>query len=195
MISAAAHKCRPGALAAFASASSLALLAALVASPGAAPAMAKNGCPEAQTPAAELPVKTLRKSIVCLINKQRGKADLKRLHRNRELRKVGQRHVELMVEEDCLGHECPGEATLETRIRQSGYLDGASHWKFAENTGCSISTKAMLRHWLRSGFHRQNMLEPKFRDVGVGVAQGAPDSGGCKTDFATFTVVFGAREF
>ncbi len=171
----------------------LASLAALALAPDGAIAGPK-ACRDARTPAAELEPRTLRKSLVCVINKARVKRDIEKLDRSKPLKKVAQSHAEVMVEEDCLGHTCPGEATLEERIRKSGYPDGARRWKYAENTGCALTVKAMLRHWLATSFHRHNLLNPEFRDIGAGAAQGAPPSGGCETNFATFTVVFGKRE-
>jgi uncharacterized protein YkwD len=99
-----------------------------------------------------------------------------------------------MVADDCLDHTCPGEAPLERRIRKSGYPDRAGRWRYASNTGCAISARAMVRRWLRSDFHRENVLKPRFRDIGAGVERAAPESQGCESNFATFSVVFGWRE-
>jgi uncharacterized protein YkwD len=157
-------------------------------------AAAKQGCRAAKTPAVELSSKTLRRSLTCLIERQRARRDLRELEPKGSLKRVAQAHAELMVEQGCLDHTCPGEQPLEQRIRQSGYPRGARHWRYGSSTGCAVSAKGMLRSWLRSDFHRENVLERKFRDLGVGVEQAAPESKGCQSDFATFAVVFGRRE-
>ena len=99
-----------------------------------------------------------------------------------------------MVADDCLDHTCPGERPLEQRVRRAAIPTAPTGGGTRSNTGCAVSAKAMLRRWLRSEFHRENVLEPRYRDVGVGVERTAPESKGCESDFATFAVVFGRRQ-
>ena len=112
---------------------------------------------------------------------------------NSSLQKAAQRHTKTMVATDCLAHRCPGEVDLDTRLEQAGYFDGAQKWRFAENTGCGLSTEAMVGNWMASVYHRVNILDPEFDDVGVGVSKKAVD-GRCKRKYGTFTVVFGTRD-
>ena len=81
----------------------------------------------------------LQRSVRCLINEERGKRDLGRLARDKDLQEVGLAHSEVMVETNCLAHQCAGEEDLETRLREAGYFDDAEMWQFAENTGCALS--------------------------------------------------------
>ena len=97
-----------------------------------------------------------------------------------------------MVETDCLAHRCPGEADLESRLRRAGYFAGASSWRYAENTGCGASAEAMVASWMERSYHRINILDQDFREVGVGVSQERVD-GRCEQGYATFAVVFGRR--
>ena len=184
----------PGAFAALAFTLPLAAPLALAAQPDATAAGAKRGCRAAEAPAAELSAKALRRSFTCVINKERSSRERHELEENASLKRVAKRHAERMVADECLGHTCPGERPLEQRVRRSGYPDGADRWRFASNTGCADSAKAMLRSWLHSEFHRENVLDPRFRDLGVGVERTAPESQGCESDFATFAVVFGRRQ-
>jgi uncharacterized protein YkwD len=50
---------------------------------------------------------------------------------------------------------------------------------------------AVFEGWMNSAPHRANILDPGFRDVGVGVARGYPM--GANAGSATYTVDFGAR--
>jgi uncharacterized protein YkwD len=150
-------------------------------------------CANAEAPAQGLERKALRKALACLINKERKQRDLVRLGKSRQLQKAAQRHTNVMVKTDCLLHECPGEASIDQRIRRTGYLDGARHWAYAENTGCALTAKAMVGRWMDSDFHRGNLLRRKFRDLGVGVSE-KPVAGECKPDYATFTAVFAWRK-
>ena len=132
----------------------------------------KTGCPGAGEPAAQRSVKELQRSIRCLINEERGKRDLGRLARDKDLQEVGLAHSEVMVETNCLAHQCAGEEDLETRLREAGYFDGAEMWQFAENTGCALSAEAMVANWMATRFHRVNILERRFHEIGVGAVEG-----------------------
>ena len=115
--------------------------------------------------------RTLRKSIRCLINEERAVHGFGKLLRNESLQKAAQRHTKAMVAADCLAHRCGDEPNLETRLRQAGYFDGVKAWRYAENTGCGESAEAMVANWLASLYHRVNILDPDFEDIGVGVSQ------------------------
>jgi uncharacterized protein YkwD len=176
----------------------IALLALLVLAvrPGDAPAAAaaqqRGHCALGDRPASELTVRELRKSVICLINRQRERRDTRGLSRSHKLQKAAQKHTKVIVETDCFAHQCPGEPELEERLRRVGYFDGASRWGFAESTGCAESASAMVGNWLDIRFHRMNLLGREFQDVGIGAAQGGPENR-CKKGFATFTAVFGWR--
>ncbi len=154
---------------------------------------AASACANADRPADEATTKQLRKAVRCLINKQRVRVGAGKLAKHPGLRKAAQRHAKVMVAEACLAHECGDEADLETRIRQTGYLDGAKAWKFAENTGCGASAEAMVANWVASREHRLNLLTKRFRELGVGVV-GDPVKGECRAGYATFVVVLGWRK-
>jgi uncharacterized protein YkwD len=188
----AAH--RFGMLAAVAAllAATLVATLALLASPRVEAASAAS-CANAEAPAQGLERKPLRKALACLINKVRKQRDLVKMGKSRQLQKAAQRHTNVMVKTDCLLHQCPGEASIEQRIRRTGYLDGVRHWAYAENTGCAVTAKAMVARWMDSDFHRGNLLRRKFRDLGVGVSE-KPVASECKADYATFTAVFAWRK-
>lgn len=150
-------------------------------------------CPGAETLAVDTTVKEMRGSIRCRINEERATHGLGRVVIDRRLRKAANRHVKAMVATDCLAHKCPGEPSLERRIKKSGYLEGAEAYQYAENTGCGESVEEMMDSWLTSKFHRINLLNKAFDDVGIGIAQEAV-KGSCRKGFATFAVVFGHRE-
>ncbi len=157
-------------------------------------AAARSGpaCGLAPVPAADSAVKNLRKSIRCLINEERAVHGFGKLARNSPLQKAAQRHAKVMVHTGCLAHRCPNELSLEARLRQAGYFDGAESWRYAENTGCGASAEAMVANWMASVYHRVNILDPEFREVGIGVSK-KKVAGRCQKKYATFAVVFGER--
>ena len=172
-----------------------AVAAALLSAPasGAAPVTARGAaCKGADAPAAETSSKKLRKSIRCLINTERAVHGFGKLARRHALQKAGQVHAKTMVATDCLAHRCQGEDDLETRLQRAGYFEGAESWQFAENTGCGLSAQAMVDGWMDVRFHRINILDKDFDDIGVGVVHKRVEAK-CDPGFATFAVVFGHR--
>ena len=171
----------------------IALLAAFATAEPVASKSSGEACPGADTLSVDTTVKALRTSLRCRINEERAIHGTGRLLIDRSLRTAATRHVKTMVATDCLAHKCPGEPNLDTRIRNSGYADGADSYQYAENTGCGQSADAMVEVWLDSTFHRLNLLDESYEDIGVGVSQ-ETIKGRCGKGFATFAVVFGHRE-
>jgi uncharacterized protein YkwD len=62
----------------------------------------------------------------------------------------------------------------------------------AWGTGNLGTAAKIQRAWMASPGHRANILRRQFREIGIGIAVGAPvDAGGL--DGATFTADFGVR--
>ncbi len=155
-------------------------------------ASASAGCPDAGLPAADSTTQALKTAVRCRINEERTSRGIAKVSIDSRLGKASQRHVKTMVKTRCLAHRCPGEDDLETRIRRAGYLDGAQSWRYAEDTGCGLSADAMVASWMATQFHRINLLEPRYKDLGIGVSRHRV-KGRCKKGYATFAVVFGSR--
>jgi uncharacterized protein YkwD len=149
-------------------------------------------CELASVPATDSSPRDLRRSIRCLVNVERAVHGVGKLDKSQALKTASQRHVKTMVETRCLAHRCPDEDDLETRLERAGYFDGAESWRYAENTGCGESARAMVANWLHVVYHRINILDPDFHDIGVGVSQDRVP-GRCEKGFATFAVVFADR--
>jgi uncharacterized protein YkwD len=170
----------------------LAALALFAAGPGAPEAMAAK-CANAQATIDEASVKQLRKALVCLINDKRRDRNRRKLDDNGKLTKAAKRHNNTMLRKDCWRHKCKGEPRLERRIRKTGYLDGATRWFYAENFGCAPTPRRMLRAWMRSTFHKNNILNRRYKDVGAAAAKELVPSSPCEGDRVTYTVVFAGR--
>jgi uncharacterized protein YkwD len=167
------------------------LVALLAAGPGASSAIAGQ-CANADATPAEATVGELRNAIVCLINDKRRDRDKRRLDKNAKLKDAAVRHNRTMLRENCWRHKCPGEPTLQKRLRRSGYLDGASSWAYAENFGCAQTPQGMLNAWMDSRFHRKNILG-SYEDIGAAAAKEVVPSSPCGSDRATYTVVLASR--
>jgi len=151
-----------------------------------------QACQGADRPAERSTPAQLRRSIRCLVNLERAVRGRSKLARDRSMQKASQKHAVVMVEEQCLAHSCGDEPRLPDRVRRSGYLDGADAWQVAESTGCGVTAQAMVKNWMADTYHRINILEKDFADIGVGVVQ-EPIKRRCAKDFATFAVIFGWR--
>ena len=176
----------------------LALLGAALATAGlaaapTAPVAVAGGCPNADAKPGKLSTSEARKAVRCLINKRRANAGLPSLDRHRDLQKSAQRHNNRMHGTGCFAHQCPGEGSLDTRIRSTGYLNGADRWKYAENVGWGRKKRGspanVVKAWMHSSGHRANILSNDFRDLGVGFDDGTPNSK--RATGGIFTVDFG----
>ncbi len=152
-----------------------------------------SACKNADEPAVGVSVARVREAFRCLVNERRAVRGAKPVGENKALQEAAQSHTVQMVKEGCLAHRCGNEPNLEQRVRRSGYLTGASRWQYAENTGCGLSAQAMVDNWMASQFHRVNVLEKNYRDVGIGVVK-KRTPGQCKVGYSTFTLVFAFRE-
>jgi uncharacterized protein YkwD len=178
------------ALVALAAALSVALLAFAL-QPGIAPAVA--ACRHAGAHPHEVGLPKLRRAITCLVNHRRARHDRRPLDKNKRLKLAAQRHTETMLAQDCFRHRCADEPGLNHRVKKTGYTRGWDAFQFAENLGYDNTPRQMVRRWIRSKFNRRNILDPDFRDIGVGVGWGTPVATLDDSKFETYTVVFGWR--
>lgn len=139
----------------------------------------------------------LRAATLCLLNQERSKRGLKALARNPQLEKAAQNYTRAMVREGFFDHVGPGGSTLLSRVRRgTRYLKGARRYALGENIAWGSSTYATpqetVQSWMESAGHRANILNRKFKHIGVGVVAGAPeDAQGMPA--STFTTDFGYR--
>jgi uncharacterized protein YkwD len=156
---------------------------------------AAGGCAHATDTHADASLKQLTDATICLINRERSQRDRRRLDESAKLKEAAARHTSVMLRTDCLDHTCPGERGLRKRIKKTGYLKGATRRRFAESTGCKNTPRGMVEAWMARRFHRRNLLERSYRDVGTGLGRGSPNVGGCKgnPDLTTFTVLVAFR--
>lgn len=133
------------------------------------------------------------RAVLCLLNRERVRRHLAPLRRDRRLAIAARSHSRAMVARGVFSHDGPF-GDVVARLRRAGYIRGGGGWAVGENIawgGGPLATPAsIMRGWMGSPGHRANMLSPSFRDVGVGVALGAPGTGG---GGATYTQDFGVR--
>jgi uncharacterized protein YkwD len=155
---------------------------------------AKAPCGDAGLAPRQLNLHQMRSSVLCLLNRIRTHYDLHPLAYNKALRTSASAHSVSMVLHGYFAHEGPG-GSMDHRISRAGYLASGGQFVIGEDIGGGGgllgSPIAVVRDWMHSPPHRRNILDPQFRDAGVGVARGFPFGGGNRA--ATYTVDFGAR--
>ena len=146
-------------------------------------------CPDANTPAPLITSDQLEVSITCLINEQRTSRGIGAVTENDDLAAAADGHSREMVDRGYFDHTSPAGSTFVDRIQNAGYLSGVRTWTVGENlawgTGPLSSAQSLVTSWMNSPPHRQNLLNPDFRELGVGAVSGTPLS---SRDITGFTV-------
>ncbi len=100
-----------------------------------------------------------------------------------------------MAARNYFSHTSLDGSSFVDRIRRAGYLRGARGWALGENiawgSGGLASPRAIGRAWMQSPGHRANILSASYRELGVGIAAGAPVAGAAAG--ATYATSFGTR--
>ena len=171
----------------------------VVALPSAAADAAKRkrtgGCSHTGVQPAAGNLADVRAAVLCLHNRQRAARGLPPLRENAKLRRAAEGHSGNMVADRFFAHESPAGADMTDRILRTGYARGQT-WSLGENIawGTDVLGPAaeVQRAWMESPGHRMNILRPHFREIGIGIAVGAPVVAG-GLDGATYTADFGVR--
>jgi uncharacterized protein YkwD len=143
----------------------------------------------------QAPTVRLGRAAVCLLNRRRIARGMPRLRINRRLSRAARRHTRDMVRRRYFGHTSPRGVDMLDRVRRTGYLHGPFSWTVGENIAWGArhrgSPRAVVGAWMRSPAHRHNILNPGFREMGIGVVAAAPRRLGMPA--ATYTTMFGLR--
>ena len=139
----------------------------------------------------------IRSATLCLLNAQRRAYGLRPVRANSRLRRAAAGYARMMVRDRFFAHEGPDGSTPVSRIKHTHYLDRARAWTIGENlawgTGSFATPRSTVRAWMHSPGHRANILNGAFREIGIGVATGAPVQVDAASAGATYATDFGAR--
>jgi uncharacterized protein YkwD len=146
------------------------------------------------TPGSEESESEFERATACAINEERDGRGLARVERTVGLDRVAKRYVRDMVARGFFAHVSPDGADLLDRVRTSRYLRGRPGFRIAEvlawGAGELASPRAIVRAWLESRGHAQIIVGATYRDVGIAVAAGVPQSDAAG---ATYAVIFARR--
>src|SRR5438552_3254459 len=109
------------------------LTALLAGAASPAPAGAASApCAGAGRPAQALTSAAGRSAVICLVDRERRRHGLRPYRRARGLERAAQAHSADMVHRRFFDHVAPGGSTPASRVRRTGWLDGAEAWSLGE---------------------------------------------------------------
>lgn len=118
--------------------------------------------------------------VLARINQARQEQGLAPLARNPQLDAAAQAHADDMLRSGSgIGHRGSDGSRYQQRIARAGYSSGV----VGENWASYRSLDNIFDFWLNDAPHRQNILNRKFTQVGIGVAQRANGGLVVVTDF------------
>jgi uncharacterized protein YkwD len=164
-----------------------------------APAGAAQGagqCPGSMDiPASTGAMATAAGSTVCLVNVERTSRGVPALRRDGDLAQAARGHAADMSRHNYFSHVSPSGDTLGDRLRHAGYGRAGDGWRAGEDlgwgTGDRATPNALVDAWLESSEHRRILLSGTYREIGMGVAGGAPQQAGPGLPGATYAMDLG----
>jgi uncharacterized protein YkwD len=153
------------------------LAACVLAAPAPAPA-ATPSCPGAGAMPLTVSRQAFETTILCMLNRERTSRGLVPLRIDPKLDALSLGHSVSMRQLGYFEHDDPNGSTLTDRILGSGYARGARRWLAGENIAWGErelgTPQSLMTAWMNSPPHRADILEPRFREIGVGVDWGSP---------------------
>jgi uncharacterized protein YkwD len=141
-------------------------------------------------------LKALQLDVVARINAQRTARGLRPLRVSRGLTAAASYHSREMGVRGFFEHESVNGAPFWKRIERF-YPMGRGSWSVGENIFWETpdtSAASAVREWMASPPHRQNILAPEWREIGIGAVHLASARGAYGGHSVTIvTADFGAR--
>ena len=143
------------------------------------------------------PAAQLQSALLAQINGFRSRHGLVRLKVSRPLTGVADRHSAQMAKLGFFSHNSANGQSFMQRLRRAYSPRGFRSWSVGENLvwgGPDIGAARAFRLWLSSPPHRANLLNARWREIGLGAVHSASAPGVYGGGSATIvTADFGAR--
>jgi uncharacterized protein YkwD len=115
----------------------------------------------------EIKLSREEEAIVELTNKERAREKLPPLKVNARLLKCAREHSENMARQMKMDHVLDGKEPKD-RVREAGY----AFMNMGENVAYGQRTPVdVLKSWMNSNGHRENILRAEFTEIGVAVSR------------------------
>lgn len=154
------------------------------------------GCASSSADPHAVAYTSARNATLCLLNRERRKRGLRSLRYNRRLATAASRHAKDMARRGYFSHDSLDGRDFVDRIMRTRYIRGRrGGWSLGENmawgSGELATPRSIVRAWMRSPGHRRNILNRRFREIGVALVLSAPVRNQGRA--ATYVTEFGAR--
>lgn len=159
---------------------------------------ADRGCTRASVPAAAATLAQPDRSVLCLVNRERRARGLAALRASRTLARAARSHSRDMVARDYFSHVSRGGTGIRQRLVGSGYLRNGRQVATVGETitwappGPAAAPAPLVRSFMNSSGHRAVLLSRGYREIGIGLVQGAPVARP-GAGSVTLTITFGRR--
>ncbi|MFZ1340127.1 MAG: CAP domain-containing protein [Paracoccaceae bacterium] len=116
----------------------------------------------------------MQTELLANLNAERRARNLPALRLDAALDKAAQGHACDNARRLSISHDSADGSRLQHRLKRAGY----PYRTAAENTGRGFRSGARaVQWWMNSPHHKDNILLPEIRDIGIGIAlSDAPDS-------------------
>ena len=117
-------------------------------------------------------------AVLCLVNAQRTVHGLAPLAPSALLARAATQHSDDMVRRRYFSHVTPSGQDQRGRVARTGYLRGCRRPVLGETiawgSGAYATPVELVADLMASAPHRAILLDRRYRDIGVGLALGAP---------------------
>jgi len=113
---------------------------------------------------------TLEQNLARTINAIRARNGLRPLSGSTELTTAAESYTRTMLRKGFFDHNSPSGLTFAERIRQRYSPAGYARWAVGENLLASpskLDATRIVELWMASPRHRDNLLSPTFRQMGI----------------------------
>jgi uncharacterized protein YkwD len=152
----------------------------------------KGACAGANTiPVDEATRRQATSAVACLVNLLRAHYDMRRVRVSYALTETALQHSDDMVRQAYFSHDAPSEP-FSVRMSRTGYARAHRRCTLSEAMawGTNATARVLVRMLRRSPEHRAILLDRAQRDMGIGLALGAPVDG-VSTASSTLVLTFG----
>jgi uncharacterized protein YkwD len=124
----------------------------------------------------------VQQQVLALVNENRRRGGCDRLSLDRRLIDAANEHAADMARRRYFAHSSPDGDGAGDRVREAGY-----RWKrYGENIARGAdSAYEVVDGWMNSPSHRENILDCRLHQMGVGLAVAGDDGPYWVQDFAT----------
>jgi uncharacterized protein YkwD len=135
-------------------------------------------------------LKIKEKRVLALHNVARAARGLKPLCADPRLTRAARSHSREMIEKDYFSHSSYNGESIIERLRRFGYHRRIYAENIAGGSRTFGGSDSTFRRWMNSPSHKGNILDRRFRPVGVGTYTGRYRD---TREYTMYTVDFGVR--